>query len=74
VSARAVPQHVAAYAAALYHCGVGTWAEVAEMVSAVGLGSCRFDELARAATAWSRASIAPSLLRSLLKRLAKGQS
>jgi len=63
-----IPPHVAAYAAALHHAGVGTWGDVAELVRKVGLGAHRFDELAKVSTAWSRAHVHPSAIRALAKR------
>jgi len=49
-----IPDHVAAYAAALHHGGVGTWVTVADIVRAAGLGRWDYSELARAACAWAQ--------------------
>jgi hypothetical protein len=65
--AKPIPPHVAAYAAGLYHAGVGTWADVAAAVEGSGLGSFRYDRLARAATAWAYLALEPGVRASLRK-------
>lgn len=62
---REVPDYVAAYACALYDGGVGTWGDVTALVQAFGLGSYRYDRLARAALTWAATHVAPSSRRQL---------
>lgn len=60
-----IADHVAAYAAALHHCGAGPWPDVANLIAGAGLGRYRHEELAAAATAWARQNVAPTVIKQL---------
>jgi len=69
VGAEAIPEHVAAYAAALHVGTRCTWSEVAAIVAKVGLGAHRYDELARAAMTWQRAHVRAGAVRALRRQI-----
>ena len=60
--ASGVPEHVAAYAAAVYMITVHDWSTVARIVAVVGLGSYDAARLCVAASEWARAHCAPDVL------------
>jgi hypothetical protein len=66
-----IPDHVAAYAAGLWSWGEAKhWGEVTEIIERLGLGSYRYDKLARKALDWLRANVDPAARRLIRRRRA----
>jgi hypothetical protein len=61
VKPKAIPDHVAAYAAGLRV--TMSWVQVAEAIEAMGMGAYHFGKLATAAQSWERAHLTPAALR-----------